>query len=145
MLYAEDEADDVFLMRRAVSKLGLSVRLAVVRDGEEALRYLNGEGSYEDRARFPMPALILLDLKMPRKSGLEVLECLHDRPEFAALPAVMLTSSQVDRDIERARELGARAYLLKPVAPDDLRHLLTEPERFFAEEHWAQGLIRARW
>jgi CheY-like chemotaxis protein len=143
ILLAEDEEDDVFLMQRALAKLQVPVRMEVVHDGEEVLHYLSGEGPYADRQAFPLPSLLLLDLKMPRKTGLEVLEWLEGRPEFAGLPAVMLTSSLVARDIKRAKNLGAKAYLVKSVRSEELRRLVSEPVAFLAESHWPQAAIPA--
>ncbi|MFN8544911.1 MAG: response regulator [Candidatus Binatia bacterium] len=120
ILLAEDEPDDVFLIRRAFVKTRLAVPLYTVSDGEEAVRYLAGEGAYADRSRHPLPVLLLLDLKMPRRSGFEVLTWLRSQPGLRRLPVVVLTSSAQSKDIDRAYDLGANSYLTKPVAFDDL-------------------------
>ena len=141
VLLAEDEEDDVFLMQRALAKQGTSVRMEVVNDGDEVLRYLSGDGCYADRSTFPLPTLLLLDIKMPRKTGLEVLEWLKGRAGLEDIPAVILTSSLVGADIERARALGAKGYLVKEVRSEGLRRLFSEPELFLNESHWAQAAI----
>lgn len=124
ILLVEDNADDVLLIRRAFSKAGLLNRLEAVADGEAALAYLGRQGGYADDAQFPMPALVILDLKLPRKGGLEVLAWIRAQPATALTPVVVLTSSNEDRDVQRAYELGANSYLLKPVQFGDLLKLI---------------------
>jgi CheY-like chemotaxis protein len=94
VLLVEDNADDVVLIQRAFRKANLFAPLTVLGDGEAAIRYLAGEAEYGQRARFPVPALVLLDLKLPRKNGLEILQWARSRPELSGLPFVVLTSSQ---------------------------------------------------
>lgn len=115
LLVVEDDPNDVLFIRRGLSKAGVSDRVRVARDGEEALAYLRGDGGYQDRALHPLPALITLDLKLPRKRGLDVLEWLRNDPRFKDLPVVILTSSKQSEDIARARELGVMGYHVKPV------------------------------
>src|SRR5580698_10288562 len=93
ILLAEDDEDDLFLMRRAAIKAGLANPLHVVRDGEEVLAYLNGEGIYGDRAQYPFPTLLLLDIKMPGMNGLDVLSLIRQDPKLRRLVVVFLTSS----------------------------------------------------
>jgi CheY-like chemotaxis protein len=114
ILYAEDEETDVYLFRMALKKCGLEHGLFHVPDGQETIDYLNAAGQYSDRIRFPLPDLLLLDLKMPRASGLEVLEWKCKRPEYKDIPAVMLTSSDHPSDVESAKRLGVADYLIKP-------------------------------
>lgn len=101
-------------------KARLSHPLVIVRDGQEAVDYLSGNGPYADRFAHPLPALVVLDLKMPRMSGFDVLAWLATKPEFRSLPAVVLSSSADESDIKRARQLGAREYFVKPHSFDDL-------------------------
>ena len=124
LLLVEDDPNDILLIQRAMSKGGLVNPLRVVRDGEEAVAYLAGRGLYADRGRHPMPSLILLDLKLPRKSGLEVLEWLRGREEMRRVPVVVLTSSKESADINRAYELGVNSYLVKPVGFEDLLEMV---------------------
>ena len=115
ILLVEDDADDVFFLKEAFARAGLGAAVHVARDGEEACSYLLGEGAYCDRAAHPCPSLILLDLKLPRKSGLEFLEWRRGQPRFSRVPTVVLTSSLAAADLASAYELGANSYLLKPV------------------------------
>jgi CheY-like chemotaxis protein len=114
ILVAEDDENDVCLIKRAFQKAQFENPLNVVRDGEEALAYLQGIEPYADRQSNPPPALVLLDLKMPRRNGFEVLAWIREQPEFNHLPVVVLTSSQESSDISRAYALGANSYLVKP-------------------------------
>ncbi|MFL6715270.1 MAG: response regulator [Burkholderiaceae bacterium] len=124
ILLVEDNPDDVLLTRRAVKKAGLQASLAVVGDGDAAVSYLQGDGAYADRHAFPLPALVLLDLKLPRRSGLEVLQWMRSRPVLALIPVVVLTSSAEDADIRQAYESGTNSYLQKPVAFNELVRML---------------------
>lgn len=111
ILLVEDDDNDVVLLRRAFAKSRLANAIDVVADGEAALAYLAGEAPYEDRV---LPELVLLDLKLPRKSGHEVLEWIRSQPGLRYLPVVVLTSSREKTDLERAYGLGANSYLVKP-------------------------------
>ena len=115
ILYVEDSADDVFFFERALKKLCPGIKLAVLTDGESAVRYLSGEGPYRDRTMHPLPSHAVLDLKLPRRNGLEVLEWVRRRSPLASLPVAILTSSQQHVDAERARSLGIDGYHVKPV------------------------------
>ena len=112
MLLAEDSADDRLLIARAVKALGLVKLIFTLEDGQEVIAYLSGNGPYADREKYPMPDLLLLDLKMPRVNGFEVLQWLNEH-KLNQLTVVVLSSSELPDDIERARSLGAKHYLLK--------------------------------
>jgi CheY-like chemotaxis protein len=124
ILLVEDNATDVLLIRRAFEKAKLANPLTVVSDGDAAVDYLSGERAYADRQQFPLPILILLDLKLPRRSGLEVLEWLRAQETLKRIPVVMLTSSQHDRDVNAAYDTGVNSYLVKPVEFDGLLQML---------------------
>ncbi|HYT59611.1 MAG TPA: response regulator [Haliangiales bacterium] len=124
IMLAEDDPNDVLLFQRAFQKLNLANPIQVVRDGEEAVAYLSGQGEYGDRERHPMPVLLLLDLKMPRRSGFEVLQWLRQQSGLKRLPVVVLTSSNQHPDINRAFDLGANSYLVKPGGFDSLLELV---------------------
>jgi CheY-like chemotaxis protein len=126
ILVVEDNPTDVMLIRRAFAKAKIGNPLQVVGHGDAAVDYLAGSGAYVDRAQFPLPALILLDLKLPRRSGLEVLQWLRDQDLLRRIPAVVLTSSSQSRDVNRAYDLGANSYLVKPVEFDDLKEMLAK-------------------
>lgn len=114
ILAAEDEESDAFFLGLALKKAGIRNRLIIARDGQEAVEYLNGDGIYSDRVKYPLPVLLLLDLKMPRMSGLAVLAWLAAHPVFKSLPALILSSSAQAADVEKALQLGAADYLIKP-------------------------------
>jgi CheY-like chemotaxis protein len=116
ILLIEDAEDDVFLMKTAFRKVGISNPVQVAHDGEEAMEYLSGEGTFRDRARHPLPCLVLLDLKMPRKGGFEVLAWLKRMPDLRGVVVVVLTSSENTDDVEEAYRLGANSFLVKPFA-----------------------------
>ena len=115
ILAAEDEETDAILLRLAFERALILNPLIVVHDGQEALDYLVGDSPYEDRTAHPFPGLLILDLKMPRMSGFDVLKWLSTKTEFADLPAVVLSSSSDESDKEKARQLGARDYFVKPL------------------------------
>ncbi|MEG3986985.1 response regulator [Microcoleus sp. S28C3] len=116
ILLVEDNPVDILLMQRAFRKeIFTNTSLQIVRDGDAAVFYLNGDGEYSDRDRYPLPAVILLDLKLPRRSGHEVLVWLKQQPELKRLPVVMLTSSKETIDVKRAYDLGVNSYLVKPI------------------------------
>jgi CheY-like chemotaxis protein len=115
ILLAEDNENDVLMLRRAARHAKFTNPLAVVPDGEEVMAYLQGDGKYGDRRRYPLPGLLLLDLKMPRKNGFEVLQWLREQAQFAHLQVVVLSSSDEIKDINRAYELGANSFLVKPM------------------------------
>jgi two-component system response regulator len=115
ILVVEDNADDEELTLRALKKGKLANDIVVTRDGSEALEFLFGTGQYEGRDLSRMPTVILLDLKLPKLSGLDVLERLRADPRTKLIPVVMLTSSSEDEDMLRSYELGANSYVRKPV------------------------------
>ena len=114
ILLVEDNDDDAFLLKRALEASGIENPLHVVTDGEQAFDYLKGIGKYTDRALYPLPSLILLDLKLPRVSGFEVLEWIQKDTTLPPLVVVVLSSSGETRDINMAYRFGARSYLVKP-------------------------------
>lgn len=124
VLLVEDDENDVFFMRRAWKKSGVEAPLQIVRDGQEAIDYLGGTGPFADRAQYPLPAFVFLDLKLPYIGGLDVLAWIRSQPHIEQLPVVVLTSSSEDRDRKRAAELDARAYLVKPPTPEMIRELV---------------------
>jgi CheY-like chemotaxis protein len=124
ILLAEDDPNDVLLMKRAFSRARLANPLKVVPDGEEAIAYLSGQGLYADRERYPFPLLVLLDLKMPKRNGIEVLEWIRNQPELKDLSVVVLTSSEEQPNIQKAASLGASSYLIKPAEFEDLVEMM---------------------
>ncbi len=116
VLLVEDNEDDVFLMVRALKSAGVELPLQVVTDGQQAVDYLLGRGKHEDRAAYPLPAMIFLDIKMPQVSGLEVLRWLRDQPDLKRIVVIILTSSNQPADVRLAYELGANSYVVKPAS-----------------------------
>jgi CheY-like chemotaxis protein len=139
ILVAEDEETDVMLLRWAFEKAGVPHSLILARDGQEAVDYFAGEGDYADRVRHPLPCLLLLDLKMPRMSGFDVLAWLGERPQFDDVPRIVLSSSTYESDIRRARQLGASDFRTKPHALVDFVQLIRELHR-----EWLTELESAR-
>jgi len=124
ILIAEDEDDEAFLLQRALTKAAILNPVQRVKNGMEAIEYLSGAGRYGDRERFPVPAIVLLDLNMPKKSGFEVLEWIRQQPGLGALAVDVFSGSSRAEDIERALRLGANLYLKKPITMSELDDLL---------------------
>jgi CheY-like chemotaxis protein len=124
ILQVEDCEDDAFLLKRRFEKLGAPQTIITLTDGEEAVRYLKGEGIYADRNRFPMPWLLLLDLKLPKLHGYEVLAWCRSRQETKALRVVVVNDGTDLREIERAHVLGADGFLSKPPTEAQVRDLI---------------------
>lgn len=120
ILIAEDDPDDAYMLRRAFTKANVANPLVFVGDGDEAIDYLSGSGRFAAQDDHPLPVVLLLDLKMPRRNGFEVLEWVRDHPGLGRLPVVVLTSSRQSTDLARAYELGANSYLVKPGSPEAL-------------------------
>jgi CheY-like chemotaxis protein len=116
ILLAEDDANDIFFLQFAFESAQISNPLQVVVDGQQAIDYLAGAGPYADRARFPFPCLMLLDLKLPLKMGLDVLRWIREQPALQTLLVVVLSSSSEKEDIDEAYRLGARSYIVKPLS-----------------------------
>jgi CheY-like chemotaxis protein len=114
VLLVEDDPSDVLFMRRAGTQAGHRVPLVAVDDGEKAVAYLSGAGPYADRERYPIPIMVLLDLKIPLLPGLDVLDWIRKNPGMKQLPVTVLTSSEEPGDVARARQLGVTDYLVKP-------------------------------
>lgn len=133
ILLVEDDPNDVLLIQRAFQKAGLHNSLKVVRNGDQAIEYLRGEDAYADRERFPLPFLVLLDLKMPGTDGFEVLGWARNQPSLKRLLIVVLTSSNLQADVDRAYDLGANSYLVKPVEFDDMVNLIQRFEAYWSE------------
>lgn len=124
LLVAEDDPTDAQLLERALRRAGSLFDMVRVEDGEELIAYVEGRGGYADRIRFPTPWVILLDLKMPRKDGFAVLKWRQQDRRRARLPIVVLTSSELNQDIDRAYELGANSYVVKPSATGRLEDMV---------------------
>src|SRR5688572_21494666 len=115
VLIAEDNENDIVMLQRAFRQASITAPIQYVSNGEQAIAYLKGEGKFARREEFPLPDLLLLDLKMPRKSGFDVLEWLRTQPSLCHLRVVVLTTSEDLRDVNRAYALGAASFLTKPL------------------------------
>ena len=124
ILLVEDDYNDVLLIKRAFRKAGIQQSMSLVSNGDEAIAYLSRVGKYVDTNSYPTPMLILLDLKLPCRSGLEVLAWIRQQPLLKCLLVVVLTSSTENSDLKRAYELGANSYLVKPVVFQDFVRLI---------------------
>ena len=131
ILLVEDDPDDVALIERAFRRANLANPVKVARDGEEAVEYLSGAGPHADRTSSPLPVLILLDLKVPRRTGHEVLEWMQAQDGLRRIPVAVLTSSQERRDVDKAYDLGANAYLVKPVDFEELLRMVKSLHLFW--------------
>jgi CheY-like chemotaxis protein len=134
ILLVEDREDDAFLIRKAFERTQVHAAIQVVRDGEEAISYLSGVGRYRNRAEYPLPWLVLLDLKMPRVDGFEVLKWIRQESDCKSLVVVVLTSSEQMRDVETAYALGANSFLLKPLDFENTTALAEAINRYWL--HW---------
>ena len=123
ILLVEDNEDDVFIMKNALKRAGIDNPVFVAEDGRKALDYLEGAGKFADREQFPMPSLVLLDLKLPIVMGLDVLKSIRTNPAMPAMLVVVLTSSDQHSDIDRAYRIGANSYVVKPPTPEKMLSL----------------------
>ncbi len=141
ILYVEDEEADVLLMEYALKMAQIGNPLKSVCNGAELIAYLTGAGVYADREQFPFPGLVLLDLNLPRLSGLEVLRWIREQAQFASLPVVVYSSSEHPRDQERAKNFGANDYILKASRVEEMaQRIQGVKERWLqAAEPWNEG------
>jgi CheY-like chemotaxis protein len=126
ILLVEDDLNDVILTRRAFQKTVAGLPIFVVPNGLEAVRYLKGEGNYADRLQYPLPDLVLMDLKMPVMNGFDAMKWIRRQPNFRRLPVIILTSSFLESDAAQAYESGANSFIIKPV---DFNQLVESMQR----------------
>ena len=124
VLYIEDDVDDVTLLQHAWKRVGVQNPLRVIRDGEEALHYLSGRGPYANRIDHPLPCLVLLDLRLPRVSGLDVLKWIRQQPSLHESRVIIVTSELRPQDTAAAEALGIDACFVKPTRFDEWRALV---------------------
>ncbi len=123
LLLVEDNEDDAFLMKRSFKMAGIEQALHVVENGQQAIDYLEGRGVFADRNKYPLPTFVFLDLKLPFKSGHEVLAWIRNQRELARVIVIVLTSSNQPADLDEAYRLGANSYVVKPAATEQLVRL----------------------
>ena len=124
VLHADDDPNDLLLLKHACRAADLPFAVESVNDGELAVAYLSGLNSYADRTLYPLPSLVLLDLKMPRRTGFEVLDWIRNQPNLKRLPVIILSSSKHEADINWTYDHGANSYLVKPVGFEGLVQLV---------------------
>jgi DNA-binding response OmpR family regulator len=142
ILLVEDDDNDVFFFQHALDKAGTSTALQVARDGQEAIDYLRGGGKFAERAKFPQPGLILLDLKLPFVMGLDVLKWIRQESNLSPI-VVILSSSGQQEDVEAAYQLGANAYLVKPADMGKLEVMVRAINDFWLIQNTAPSRSRA--
>jgi CheY-like chemotaxis protein len=133
ILMIEDDPNDVALFRRALRKFNLDTEVIVVEDGESAIHWLKAQMESSSPKQADWPWMIVLDIKMPRTSGLEVLEWLRQQPALSRLPVIALTSSREREDIARAYQLGVNSYLVKPVSFDQLKEMVRAMHHYWMD------------
>lgn len=131
ILLAEDDDNDVLLLKRAFKEAGIGNPLHVACDGQETIDWLSGVERFTDRQQFPLPCLWILDLKMPRQTGIDVLRWLRQQPVLQCLPVIILSSSAHRHDIERAYQLGASAFVIKPSGNDERKQFAQSLKAFW--------------
>ncbi|SDU28473.1 Response regulator receiver domain-containing protein [Verrucomicrobium sp. GAS474] len=144
LLLVEDDPNDVFLMKRALKTAKIGNPLKVAENGQEAIDYLAGLGKFANRERFPLPSLIFLDLKLPYKSGFEVLQWIRSQSFLNSTLVVVLTSSEEDRDSRKSQELGSRSFLVKPPTPAMLTTLMASLNDYWMKAAYSPLLSRPR-
>ena len=131
ILVVEDDENDLTFVKMAMKKAGVANPIQVAKDGQEALDYFQGNGKFADRSKFPLPYLVLLDLKLPYVMGLDVLTWIRDQPQFKSTVVIVLTSSRYLKDIGKAYQLGANAYLVKPADLNALKGMMRTLKDFW--------------
>jgi CheY-like chemotaxis protein len=135
ILYVEDDDNDVFFLRLAFSTAGIVDSLHVVRDGQEAVEYLEGAGVYADRKTYPLPSLVLLDLQLPLRDGMEVLKWIRTTHALKGLVVIMFTSSHHPRDLDTAYELGVNSFVVKPMTISDRAQFARELKAWWLQRN----------
>jgi CheY-like chemotaxis protein len=126
ILLAEDEDNDAFFITRTFQKASVLNPIVRVRDGEEALAYLHGNGPFDDRGKHPLPFMVLLDMRMPKVSGLEVIAQVRQQPHLGHISLVVLTFTKDSPDLDQAMKAGANGWLLKPVTLEGIVEMLSQ-------------------
>ena len=141
IMLIEDEATDSLLIQRAFEKAGVANPIQTLAHGDKALAYLEGIGEYADRAKYPLPIFILLDLKLPGMSGLQLLKWIRTRKELRLIPVVVLTNSSDDAEVKSAYEAGANSYLLKPADRKEVFRVVQLVQTYWLQHNVSPALI----
>jgi len=133
ILIVDDDENDIFFVKRAFTEINVHCAFQMLKNGQEVVDYLSGHGAYADRQKYPLPIMILMDLKMPIMDGFEVLVWLRARPGLKVIPTVVFSSSDLAADITRAYELGANSFMTKSVTYDGLLLKLQTLSQYWLE------------
>jgi CheY-like chemotaxis protein len=139
ILLAEDREEDIILIQKAFQRADIRNPLVTVRDGEEAINYLSGTGRFADRAQYPLPAMFLLDLKMPGTDGFDVLRWISTQPDLKSLRVIVLTCSESIRDVDTAYKLGASSFLVKPMDFSDTVAVVKDTVHYWLGRNMTSG------
>jgi len=131
ILIAEDNENEAILVKHALGMAKITNPIQMVQDGQEAIDYLSGNGQFANRRRFPFPSVLMLDLKMPRRSGFEVLAWLREHPQYSVIPSIVLSNSSQPEDIRLAYERGANSYIVKPQDLNDLVRIFRDTYEYW--------------
>jgi CheY-like chemotaxis protein len=123
ILHVEDNQDDQFFLKRALTEAGIENTIHVVDDGQKAIDYLSSQGPYADREEYPIPCLVILDLKLPKVHGLDVLKWIRAHKEFKSIVVVILSSSPLRNDVDTAYEIGVNSFVVKPISAEQMAHI----------------------
>lgn len=143
ILLIEDESSDAELLLRGFDKAKVLNPIVHLSSGDEALRYLAGRGEFSDRIKFPLPALILLDLKLPGMTGMQLLQWMHVQGEIKRIPLVVLTADDRQETVNAAYDLGANSYLVKPGKPDEIARMVKVLQSYWIALNQAPQLVMA--
>jgi len=143
ILLVEDNEDHVLLIRRAFLKGNPTSPLHIVTSGEEAIEYLEGAGRYSNWSEFPLPTVVVLDLKLPGIDGFEVLSWIRKQPGLRTLRVVVMTCWELDQDVNLAYELGANSFIVKPAALEDLIQMIEMSRSYCLSFDKAPEVFRA--
>ena len=133
ILIVDDDENDIFFAKRAFTEINVHCTFQILKNGQETVDYLAGHGEYANREKFPLPMMILMDLKMPIMDGFQVLAWLRGRPGIKVIPTIVFSSSDLPTDITRAYELGANSFISKPVSFDSLVEVMKVIRRYWFE------------
>ncbi len=140
ILLIEDSADDALLLERAIRAAGVENRIVTTDTGDDGVCYLKGEGNYTDREKFPLPGVVLVDMKLPGKTGFEILEWMRGRPELRGILVVAVTGYREIGQVQRAYDLGAATFLTKTVSREDVTNLIRGFQGYWALQPPSSGV-----
>jgi CheY-like chemotaxis protein len=142
ILLIEDEATDAILIQRAFEKVGIRNPIAHLTNGDRALAYFEGINEYSDRLWFPLPILVILDLKLPGMGGLQLLKWIRTKRDLRLIPVVVLTGSANSTDVQAAYEAGANSYLIKPADRNEIVRVIEAVEQYWMHQNVSPPLVR---